>query len=252
MEHDRGNLFKAAALLERAVSIDPDNSTIQLWYGMFNQRYGFIDKAIEHLEIAYKNDPLVGIVNGALGMAYLSAGKEASAMPLLERAEADAFFHHAAAKFNHLVYSGEFEAALAYRARFYQETSDGDELRARHLVQEAIRSGDASEVDVLVENGNEIHVLPGSWWMSTYLALDLEDLYFETLARIVAEVPYWRMSMRFFWQHGNRKYIEHPRFFAIMADAGVVELWEQRGYPDDCERATVAGGDHLDCSDRYE
>jgi hypothetical protein len=40
---------------------------------------------------------------------------------------------------------------------------------------------------------------------------------------------------------------EHPRFFAMAEDLGMVRLWESRGYPGGCARVEAPGGDHLDC-----
>ncbi len=57
--------------------------------------------------------------------------------------------------------------------------------------------------------------------------------------------------MRSIWLPGNRAYVEDPRFFEIMGEAGTVALWEERGYPDSCVRVSGPAGDHLDCTERY-
>ena len=45
--------------------------------------------------------------------------------------------------------------------------------------------------------------------------------------------------------------IEDPRFLAVMSTAGVVDLWEQRGYPDGCSLVEEPTAAHLDCGSRY-
>jgi hypothetical protein len=57
-----------------------------------------------------------------------------------------------------------------------------------------------------------------------------------------------RWMLRSFWLPSTRALREDPRFIPIAKHYGLIELWEQRGYPPGCRRVQDARGDHLDCS----
>jgi hypothetical protein len=49
------------------------------------------------------------------------------------------------------------------------------------------------------------------------------------------------------WQDHGRRVREHPRFFELATQLGLVQLWETRGYPPGCMRVASPEGDRLAC-----
>jgi len=245
------DLDKAFKLHHRAVNADPNDSTVRQWVGQFSFNFGYLSDALIHLERAYEFDPLVGIINGVLGMVYLTAGQEALAPPLLAKAEELGWKSHSAVLAAHLMLSAAHESAIAHLAIDYADDKDPDVLRTSYLLAEVDRDGDPASLGALLAH-LDAHPMPGrNLGLYSLLALELKDQFFEHFSRRVAETPRWRYLMRIIWLPVYHTYVEDPRFFAIMKEASTVTLWEQRGYPDGCVRVNDPAGDHLDCTERY-
>jgi len=119
-----------------------------------------------------------------------------------------------------------------------------------YVIEDVGTSLIAGSVDALVANWDAVETAPGGWRLSLFLALDLRARFFEGFSQTVAEDSHWRYVMRFVWLPGSRAYVGDPRFLEIMGEAGIVALWEQRGYPDSCVRVSDPAGDRLDCAQR--
>ena len=243
-------LNKGFDLYHRSVNADPDNSTIRLWLGQQGFNFGYLSEALVHLKRAHELDPLVGINNGMLGIAYMASGQQALAQPRLAKAEElgwaiwDVNFHH-------LILSGAYESAIASLGPYSPDTNDSDVLRTSHLLAEAVRNRDPASVDALVAH-MDANPLQGSYFgLSLFLVFDDRGRFFEDFSRLVVESAQWQYVMNIVWLPGYRTYVEDPRFFAIMSEADTVALWEQRGYPDGCVRISDPAGDRLDCAERY-
>ncbi len=249
---DRRQLNEAFDLFHRAINADSNDSTIRMWFGQINFHYGYLSEALVHLEQAYELDPLVGINNGSLGITYLVAGQEALAEARFAKAEELGWDHHFTAKFSHLIHSGTVESAIAYLEPFLTDTKDPDELLQKGEFVETLRARNPTLVNALWPQGIATRTVRLGWWRLSLLSIfDLRDRFFEGFSTTVAQNTRWRYSMRFIWLPGNRAYVEDPRFFEIMGEAGTITLWEQRGYPDGCVRVSGPAGDHLDCAERY-
>jgi TolB-like protein len=64
------------AYFERAIMLDPQNSTARLWFGITKLAYGLFEPAIEQLRAAMEIDPLVPINQGVLGYVEYLSGQD--------------------------------------------------------------------------------------------------------------------------------------------------------------------------------
>src|SRR3990167_7666589 len=76
---EKGDYIGSLALLEEAARISVQDSNPTLWRGLILLRAGYVREAIAVLEQAQEMDPLAGINNGYLAIAYLSSGQSARA-----------------------------------------------------------------------------------------------------------------------------------------------------------------------------
>ena len=81
-----GNLVGALDLLGKAADASKQDSNPLLWRGSTLLRNGYIKEAIADLEGAQAMDPLAGINNGYLSIAYLSDGQDLKAEALARKA----------------------------------------------------------------------------------------------------------------------------------------------------------------------
>jgi TolB-like protein/Tfp pilus assembly protein PilF len=250
-----GDLKRGFDLFDRAVGLDPHDTTIRLWAGMYYYLWGYLEEAFHHFRYANTYDPRVGVTNAVLGLSYLSMGRKDLAAPRLDKATELGYPLHFQALASQHMMRGEFDAAFALlKFTFADPVTDPGLPPWIYELETAGRSyiEDPGSLDTLV---SVIERAPERIAFSDqYLTLlfDLKDQFFENFATTVKENRVWpTFVMPTLWLPEYRAYVEDPRFFEIVGGDGALEVWEQRGYPDGCIRVIDPAGDHLDCAQRY-
>jgi tetratricopeptide (TPR) repeat protein len=241
---DDGDYLRTLSLLGEAVSMSVQDSSPIMWRGSLLLRTGYVDEAIADLEKAREMDPLAGINNGYLAIAYLSAGRYAKAEEAARKSLSQGWSPAIYVIIYDLAARGEHEHAVALwdeliaPAAPKESASQVAETRAILL-----NPGNSKPVGVmrdnLVESGSEFSI-----------AINQFDLLFEFAENQLKRDPYAREKqwwLRSAWMPSTLALREDPRFFAIADDLGMVRLWEARGYPQGCKRVRAASGDRLDC-----
>jgi TolB-like protein len=247
---------KGFDLIDHAVEVDPHDTTIRLWAGMYYHLWGYLEQAFHHFKYAHTHDPRVGMTNGMLGQNYLAQGRDGLAAPRLARATELGWPLHLPAQASQHMMRGEVDAAFAFlKFTFTDPQADSDPLSWIHELEEAGRSyiADTESMGALIS----ILKKAPEWVAFTdlYLTLlfNLKDQFFKNLSCVAKESRTWpTFVMPTLWLPEYQAYVEDPRFFEIIRDYGALELWEQRGFPDGCIRVIDRAGDHLDCSRRYK
>jgi TolB-like protein/Tfp pilus assembly protein PilF len=243
----RGDLVAALNLYNHAVIANPGDSTIQLWFGLFNFHYGYLGEALLHLERSYELDPLVGNTSKHLAAGYLISGQEERAQPHLAKAR-DFGAGMPRSFLSHHVLTGNMDAAWQHiEAAISSQSPHAVRLKQRIYV--ALKDTDSTSIGALIAEEDEFHGA-GNWYRPEYFMwLNLKDEFFDHYSPQTSTTPLY--DLRPAWLPGNRAFVEDLRFFEIMRGFGADVLWEQRGYPDGCVRAYNPLGDHLDCTERY-
>ena len=233
---------EALSVLRRASELRSHDSTPTMWLGLKLYTAGYSEEAAAALERASGMDPMVGINQGYLGMAYLALGREADA----ER------------RFRRALELGWPPGLWIYAI---ERAARGERDAVVPLLHEVLAAGGpyAADVAALImalrdpAQAAEI-IVPDDY--SRYrrppeelLALGHYDRYLDALrARLASgrlqNQPGWLRSV---WLPSSGPLREDPRFFAVADSIGMVKLWESRGYPPGCERITSPAGDRLDC-----
>ena len=242
----RGNLLGASgrqveslALLQRAAELSHQDSTPVMWYGQVLLSAGYIDEAIAALERAVLMDPLVGINNGALAMAYLSAGREEEGAASARAATANGW---PAASFVQVIDLG----ASGRRQEAGRLMRDTPSLRALFPAAEAFSDAllDPAAVD------HFLAVRTDEFPAEELIALGMGERFFDWFEADPQRLDQLRLKpwmLRTAWLPSTLGLRESPRFLQLAAAIGLIELWEQRGYPPGCTRRESAKGPHLDC-----
>lgn len=237
------DLLGALDRLSDAAELSTLDPTPVMWLGYLLQRSGYIDESIVVLERAKRMDPLAGINHGQLAIAYLSAGDgaraEAEAALSLDRGWAPAQYIIAM----DLLASGERARGIDALVRF---------LKPRW--PEALESPEWAPFKAALEHPDRVDVYwetrPKPYALEESIGLGRIDLLLDHLERSdysdQNNQDYW-FWLRSAWLPSSSALREDPRFFAAVADLGLVSLWETRGYPPGCRRVAAASGDHLDC-----
>ncbi len=244
LKESEGDLVGALQMLEASSALSLQDSTPMMWRGLVLLRTGYVAEAVGVLEAARRQDPLAGINNGYLAIAYLSSGQ-------YEKAEASARTGLAQG----------WDAALAVVA--YDLAARGERGRAVALWDEITAAStsisgaatprewrelllDPSRTELLAE----LDVDGSTTNIEINIAIRRFDRVLDLAERILQQDrddrrrQWWLRSA---WLPSSRELREHPRFLALANNLGIVRMWETRGYPPGCRRVREAGGDHLDC-----
>ena len=241
---DDGDLIGTLSGLEEAARISVQDSTPIMWRGAMLLRAGYIDEATAALEKAREMDPLAGINNGYLAIAYLSSGRYAEAEEIARKAHAQGW--------DPAIFIVVYD--LAARGKNDRAVAIWDELIAPGAPKEdSVRMAAARALLLNPGNRHSVDVLRDGRITFGYefsIAVNRFDLLFDVAEQEQKRNREDRRNQWWFrsaWLPSTLAMREDPRFFAIAQDLGMVRLWEARGYPQGCKRVSAASGDRLDC-----
>ena len=236
---EEGDQVRALDLVQQAAAMRSQDSTPELWLGLNLYIAGYVADSVGVFERAVEMDPLVGINNGSLAIAYLATGREQEAAQHAQRAMELGWGAAMWVYAIELAARGEREQAIAV----LRSLSDGARQFEPFRVALAAAIADPATAGAQLEADFERPP-------EELLAIDRAGEYLDRLAALatVGPLPNQTGWLRMAWLPTFRAVREDPRFFEAARTIGMVELWEARGYPDGCIRATDASGDHLDCS----
>ncbi len=241
-----GDFTGAIALLETAAASGAQDSNPMLWHGLVLLRSGYVEEATAVLERARTLDPLAGINNGYLALAYLSDGRNAEAEATARRALAQGWSPAMSVIIYDLAARGERERAVALWDELVPEDLVGKQTERAQLLRALLRDPSAGGASIDADTDDRTIDI------ETFIALGRFDRMLD-LAEQVQKLDrsdrrrhWWLRSA---WLPSTLALREQPRFFAFAEEIGMVRVWETRRYPDGCTRVAAAGGDHLDCLD---
>ncbi len=241
---NEGDFIRTLSMLEEAGRMSVQDSLPILWRGLMLLRTGYVDEAIAAFEKAQEMDPLSGINNGYLAIAYLSSGRYAQAEQLARKALAQGW--------DPAIFIIVYD--LAARGKNDRAVAIWDELIAPGAPKEDSKRTAMTRA-ILLNPGNleSVRVLSDEDWIigpEFSIVAKRFDLLFDVAEqeqkrnRADRRRQWWLRSA---WMPSTLALREDPRFFAIAEDLGMVRLWESRGYPQGCKRISAASGDRLDC-----
>jgi TolB-like protein len=244
-EYDR---IKGLDLHDRAVEMAPDHATILMWAG--NELFiagAYLDEALPLLERAYRLDPLSGINNGILGIAYISAGQRELGYHHVRRANELGWVHASGIAALDLLWTGETDAAIEFSQVYLSNESldwTDDPSTAWDIDQKVMRREISSDELAEVIATTNIYKGDLNWSVYYYQLLGDYDRMFD--AWLAMDYDYAFLFREVYLPSG-RAVMEHPRMIEVAEKQKLFPLWESKGYPFGCERVQDEIGDHLSC-----
>jgi len=243
---DASQTVEGVQLLERAASRVTADTSAPLWLGLSLLELGRVDRALPHLERAYALDPLVGINNGYVGIAYATVGRIDEAIRLAQRSQeltGGLFWsHHILVE---LLNSGDEARAREFLGAMLA-ADDMDPEDQRFYTEMQLALADPSRRDLflapdesMASEGDRFHsVLKGLVSRDSERAISAAD---SRVAELALTISAWLPSLG--WLR------EAPAFYAFMDRIGAVGFWELEGFPPGCRPIDDPAGRRLDCSE---
>ncbi len=236
------------ALMQRAVTLSTSDTTPRLWLALIWLELGEIDRALPLLQSARRQDPLVGINPGALGLALAIEGRRAEAVPLvLQAVELDGLAVWATSLAIDAVHAGDRAGAaelVAAMLPLFSERFALDRSRATGLL-EALPNPALEQEYLKAQLAS--NVISDVFVFGPSLMFDRGAEAFERVQSTRAHS--WAISWSA-WLPAMRWLREDPRYFRWMQTRGRIEYWDSHGYPRGCSPVDGADGRHLSCPEQ--
>jgi adenylate cyclase len=251
-----GRLVDAMMVSARAASIDGPETTARLWHGILLMDAGYVHEAVPVFEEAYRREPMVMPNAGLLGAAYLAAGDPDSGERLIRRAyeiRPNEHWHRwlSSVAVVRAIAGDTARAAAIFRVSDRLAERRGTPAGPDDLAPfyRALANPSARPAFLAAERAAGTGALSrgGARWDN--LALGDADSFLDSIREMQRDRgTRWSLLWTWIaWEPSMTWLREDPRFFALMEESGVVQLWEARGYPPGCRRVRSPGGDRLGC-----
>jgi TolB-like protein len=238
------------ALLDRALELAPDDAGITMWAAAARFTAGaYLDEALPLFERAYRLDPLSGINNGELGIAYLASGQRDLGYQHMRRAVELGWPYANDVAVLDLLWTGKIDAAVEAAKELYIDDGYYESIdieRAREIGEKVLRREITS--DEMSEIFASTDQYDGDFYTHVYYYRILGDFdrMFDAWLAMDWEYEY---LIRIVYNPSGRAVMEHPRMLEIAEKLLLFPVWEAKGYPFNCERVQDDIGDHLSCPD---
>ncbi len=235
-------------LLDRAVEMAPDHAGIIMWAADARFQAGaYLDEALPLFERAYRLDPLSGINNGVLGIAYLAAGQRDLGHQHIRRAIELGWPYAVDVAALEYLWTGEIDAAVEVSRTFWADVGFYESIdldRAKDIDEKVLRREISSDELAKIFTSTRYFDDDGRMLTYYYQVLGDYDRMFDGWLALEVDFMYLIRSV---YIPSGRAVMEHPRMLEVAEKLLLFPVWEARGYPFGCERVQDDIGDHLSC-----
>ena len=245
MHAQRARPVESHGAMERALSLDPDDLTTNLWAGVLANSDGYTAKSCAHFDHVLAIDPLLPNALLWRGIEYLNAGDIARGETLCRRA-ADAGLQHAGAGL-HLVHAahGRIDEAIAELTTGLRVLGAGIAPEAPALIAAAVYGDQAARGEVLALLDRALDAAgDGRLLVIIPYALLLLGEYRRALELFQRDrVNNSPLFFFLLWSPAARAARALPEFKTFARKNGFLDLWDRYGPPDGYRKN--AAGDYV-------
>ena len=237
--------------LRQAVAMAPNDAGLHMWLAdKLFRVVGNLEDSLPLFERAVELDPLSGINQGVLGIAYLMAGEREKGRAYIRRASDAGWYGAFGMLVIDFLHTGEGENAVELvESQFFGiddedfAPEDKEQILSiwRRIETNQITGDEVEEIEAKIRTDD-----PDFYLMFEYLAVGDLPRYFD---RWLSKGRFGRQyfEMRVSFTPAGRVLVEHPRYLDAVKYFNILPVWEALGYPMGCERVQDDIGDRLSC-----
>jgi tetratricopeptide (TPR) repeat protein len=231
--------------LERAMRQQPGNPAILETFVYDLMEAGYLQEALGVAERFVELDPLSPTANSYLALALYAVGRTSEAIAALELADQlGSNFAKWRLGVVHLLQKQD-DTAIAHFEAWLQQQDYPDSSWVRELVTGA-RDPAADQAYLDRRIPQIVASMPEEYayaWQGNltnwYLHFGFLDHYFELILDLDLTDSTWTDADSFIWTgtiFRRLGFTAHPKYLEVAESIGIIDVWEQRGPPDFCEK----------------
>jgi TolB-like protein/Tfp pilus assembly protein PilF len=233
----RGKWAEAEELFQRALAIDPDDPEVLVPFGIMLSSVGRLKDALRIHETLLRVEPLIPIYKYNAGVTMRHNGQDARVAPLLEALPAIYTTNYNRNYLLASIYADQGQYAKAADTLLLINNVPFP----RQAVEEAARI--LRTAPEKVHAPDDLPVLQAELSF-VYAHVGAAERVFEYPERVV-KIGLMAAGFRAVWDPPYAPLRKTERFKTLMRDAGLVDYWRARGWPDLCQ---PVGTDDFECS----
>ncbi len=231
--------------LERAVREVPNDTDAMEALGFPLIKAGYLQEALGVAERMVELEPLKPSANTRLGVTLYAVGHTSEAIAALDVAEqlGDKYARYVIAIMN--LADKQDEAAIVHFEAWFQQQDNPDSAWVRELVTGARDPAtgqtylDRRIPQIVASSPEEDAKAWQGALTGWYLYLGLLDRYFELILATDLTDATWTDADNFVYDgtlFRRTGFTAHPKYLEVAESMGLIDVWEQRGPPDFCEK----------------
>jgi len=224
--------LQAEQELKTALSLNPSDPTVRFWYGAWLSELGYFEEGQAHLLQALEQDPVSGVMHRWVAWSYIFMGDFDSGAAYAQRARELGDAHSRFVLSDLAELQGDFEEAI----RLFQEFGDiiGRETPCIEQIWPVRQHGVANDEAVACIKER------AETWAGLYMMAGAMDEANQRYPDLVRRNPSFLVDL---WGTHAAAIQGHPGFTGLLAELGVIAIWDERGWPEHCRRE----GDRVQC-----
>ena len=227
--------------LEKAIALDPRDSTSMLWMGLHHLMLGRVDEAERWFEKGRAVDPGYGIVTAYLGYIQMMRSELHAALPLLIESYDQGWKSVAFSTTIAYAFLDDWESSDLWIDRFTEV--DPKFEKSMRLFLDVLKNPQLREANIrkIAQEADEHDDWDNSNYFSVFGYLEANDEAVKSIhAMIEADSTYQVMAA---WEEPMHALRQDTRFKTALQESGFIDDWRSYGWPDLCQPA----GDSFEC-----
>jgi len=231
-EHDL-DWSRAEQEYKTALALNPSDPIVRLWYGGWLLRLGYFKQGQEHLLQALEQDPVSGVMHRWVGWSYIFMGDFVSGAAYAQRSRELGDLHSWLMLSDLADQQGDFEEAIRLLGEF--DNMIGRETPCKELIWPVRQYGVANDEAVACIKER------AETWAGLYMMAGAQDEANQRYPDLVRKNPSFLVNL---WGTHAAAIQGHPGFADLLAELGIIAVWDERGWPEHCRRE----GDRVQCN----
>lgn len=227
----RQEWLEAEAGFRRAIEMQPDEPTPHHWFGVLNLGAGYLDVFRDEIRTAYELNPAHAGITSVFGQVRFYEGDYEAAREQLEVAESMGAWYVTGAVLPMVLYEmGRPDEALAATRRYAERVGMGADFAELLHAAKSDPTRSAEAISAILDS-------PAAGYPATVRLYDLLRIgEYELAVDYALTAPSAEPVdlLVYAWSPSRTDFRNSPEFERFVREAGLLDYWEKRGWPDLC------------------